>query len=366
MKNKKTLAILLIFMMLASLITACGNSYDISDVESKTEYMENATENGDGEETKEQKDDVFGDDSASASWAMGHGAKNPNRDKDGTILPFEYKGGEFSMDYTINAAGKGKTVGMLLFLNGEPQQYKIKDKSETTDYYHSFLIQKEEEEMDFTISFIPNQGKKGETLNLTVVAIYNADYQPDMKKTTSFGFYHNALPELYQLTFRADAEKEENAYKNVVDLLMNSHISTKKITNQFLTEELPQRGYDGFTMEMLKENMCYLVDCDNQMLIDNIDITNKKKLHITYRMVGGENTNWKTTFFINHEPVSENGVFSYKAEMTKGNIWILDVEVDTSKLRKINTFYAVSVPINVEVGRGLMSAEKTSSVVFYR
>lgn len=49
------------------------------------------------------------------------------------------------------------------------------------DYYHSFNIQKDEEKINFTMCFNPDKGKKGGTLNLTVVAIYNADYQTDMK-----------------------------------------------------------------------------------------------------------------------------------------------------------------------------------------
>lgn len=43
-------------------------------------------------------------------------------------MPFKYVGGEFSIDYTIDAVGKGKTIGLLLFLDGEPQQYSVKNK----------------------------------------------------------------------------------------------------------------------------------------------------------------------------------------------------------------------------------------------
>jgi hypothetical protein len=54
-------------------------------------------------------------------------------------------------------------------------------------------------------------------------------------------------------------------------------------------------------------------------------------------------------------------VISYDATLSKGNVWIIEATIDTSKLDDFNTFYAVAVAANNDC-----STNKTGSILLYK
>ena len=131
-----------------------------------------------------------------------HEAASADFSESGERLPFPYDGGEFRLDYRFSLTGKMDTVGFLLFLDGQPQPYKVNDATAEYEYCHSFPA---EEDQSFSFLFEPVTGRAGDTLTLTVVSITNPDFQPDMESTSSYGWYHKTLDSHIELKFNADA-----------------------------------------------------------------------------------------------------------------------------------------------------------------
>ncbi|MCR2050973.1 hypothetical protein NSB25_27515 [Acetatifactor muris] len=110
--GKRLLSLVMICGLLFT-ATACGN-YNIRDEDAPP--LQNTEEN------------PFAQSEESGSLgALSHGEVNPARDDAHNVLPYEYKGGEFTLDYQFVAEGKLNNIGFLLFLDGKPQAYKIND-----------------------------------------------------------------------------------------------------------------------------------------------------------------------------------------------------------------------------------------------
>ncbi|GAC40918.1 hypothetical protein [Paenibacillus popilliae] len=67
---------------------------------------------------------------------LGHGLVNPDRDENGDMRPLRYNGGELTIPYAVNASGKAKNVGFLVFIDGIPQPYKMNTTDTSYAYAH--------------------------------------------------------------------------------------------------------------------------------------------------------------------------------------------------------------------------------------
>jgi len=145
----KRIMILFLSLLLTITVTGCGkqriapggppdNSSAISD--------NNPFQSGD-----EASGGVLG--------SIGHGPVNPNRDGSGNMLPFVYDGGEMSIAYTVNASGKAKNVGFLVFVDGISQPYKI-DSDDAYKTMHILNLEKDDTDYPFSIIFDPVAGEK--------------------------------------------------------------------------------------------------------------------------------------------------------------------------------------------------------------
>ena len=142
---RKRRFLLSIICSLLFTVTACGN-YDIAD-----ENMDTPQNTEENPFTQSGEDGALG--------ALCHGPANPIRDDNQNVLPYEYNGGEFTLDYRFTAEGKLNAIGFLLFLDGKPQAYRINDTGAEYEYLHSFPISDKHEE-NFSFVFTPGTGKK--------------------------------------------------------------------------------------------------------------------------------------------------------------------------------------------------------------
>ncbi|GAB6107741.1 hypothetical protein [Fusibacter bizertensis] len=93
-----------------------------------------------------------------------------------------YSGQEIEIEYFVELEGISNNIGFLLFVNGKPQPYKIKNRIQNYEYLHSFNVDNGREE--FTFQFDVTSGQKDEIADLAIVSIYNPEFKPDMIETT--------------------------------------------------------------------------------------------------------------------------------------------------------------------------------------
>ena len=88
----------------------------------------------------------------------------------------------------------------FLFLGGKAQPYSLTQDGELS-YCHSIHTNGNGTVKNFSLFLQPIAGKTGETLDVTVISIYNPDFKPDMVETSGYGIYHSELPISFQLHF---------------------------------------------------------------------------------------------------------------------------------------------------------------------
>ena len=341
---KRLLLITMICVLILSL-AACGN-YTIDDTSPPSVSVETEDPFAAIEEN------VF-------LAAISHGTSNPNRAEDQRKLPFEYNGGEFSFDYKYSVTGKLNTVGFLLFLDGKPQPYRT-DRNESYEYCHIFPS---EETGVFTLSFYPQHGNAGDTLDLSIVSITNPDFRPDMKETSSYGWYHKSLEYWTELYFNESASADIPLQAKAADVFSNVTIQEEKITSAYI-EKLRQNGWDGVTMDDLDQSVYYTTDFNGSIVYDNFCLSDSDEVVFRYTICGTPSAEYDISFFIDHQAVYIDNDLSYHVALSKGNQWVFEITFDTSKMDSFHTFYVMAVPKNS--GSDVLLVLKSNSILLYQ
>ena len=247
--RKRFLSLAMIFV-LPFAVAACGN-YNIADENAPPQNVEEDPFAG----VQEDGDLGF----------LSHGEANPARADDQSVLPYEYHGGEFVLDYQFVSEGKLDSIGFLLFLDGKPQAYKVNDTGAEYEYLHCFRTSEKHEEK-FSFVFTPDTGEKGDTLNMTVVSVTRPDFQPDMKETSSYGWYHQSFVRVLKLHFNEDAPESDSIYGESITAFRDVSISEEKVTSSFIENELVKAGWDGVTMDTLDNSVYWTMTHDGEVV----------------------------------------------------------------------------------------------------
>ena len=288
---------------------------------------------------------------------LSHGAASPDFSKSGERLPFPYDGGEVRLEYRFSLTGKMDAVGFLLFLDGQPQPYKVDDATAEYAYCHSFPAG---EDQSVSFLFEPVTGSTGDTLALTVVSITNPDFQPDMESTTSYGWYHKTLDSRVELQFNADAPAAHSDLPPVREIFTQSDVREEKVTAQYVESELPKHGWGGVSMDTLDSGIYYTFSCDGGITYDNLRVSAPVTLRFT--MCGTAGTSYSIAFFLDHQPVKLGESTCYSVALSKGGVMELEAVIDPDKLGQFNTFYCVAVPRD----GGSATFFKTNSILLYK
>lgn len=286
-----------------------------------------------------------------------HEAASADFSESGERLPFPYDGGEFRLDYRFSLSGKMDTVGFLLFLDGQPQPYKVNDTTAEYEYCHSFPTA---EDQTFSFLFEPVTGSAGDMLALTVVSITNPDFQPDMESTSSYGWYHKTLESCVELQFNVDAPAAHSDLPPVREIFVQSDVWEEKVTAQYVENELPKYGWGGVSMDTLDSGIYYTFSYDGGITYDNQRVSAPVTLRFT--MCGTAGTSYSIAFFLDHRPVKFDESTCRSITLSKGGVMELEAVIDPDKLGQFNTFYCVAVPQGGASGPFF----KTNSILLYK
>ncbi len=331
--------------ILSFTVTACGN-YNIADENAPPQNVE--------------EDPFAGAEEEGDLGFLSHGEANPARADDRSVLPYEYNGGEFVLDYQFSSEGKMDSIGFLLFLDGKPQAYKVNDTGAEYEYLHCFQTSEKHEE-EFSFVFTPDTGKKGDTLSMTVMSVTRPDFRPDMKETSSYGWYHQSFERVLKLHFNEDSPGGDGNYGESKAVFRNVSISEEKITSSFIGNELVKAGWNGVTMDTLDNGVYWTISYDGELVYDNINLTGKDTLTVRCTLCGTAGARYGISFFLNHKPLSFDEAVSYDVTLSKGNVWIIEAVIDTAKLEGFNTFYAAAVAADND-----FVTSKTGSILLYK
>ena len=102
-------------------------------------------------------------------------AEERQKDSRGSFL--NYEGGEMRMPYFLESTGiiRQCGIGILLFVDGQPQPYRLSDTEEYT-YMHVFYP--DAPRITFDLCFVPVTGREGDELEVYIEALPSPEYMP--------------------------------------------------------------------------------------------------------------------------------------------------------------------------------------------
>lgn len=364
MKKSRTALSAIFLLVTICLISGCSRQEAVGNVspaqtDSTTQTPEAAsTENDTGNPFQADLNNTMN------LGSLGHGFVNPKLDETGKRLPLRYAGGELKIDYSVNASGAAKNVGFLIYINGIAQPYKT-DAESSYSYMHVMNLEEDNKDYPLLIIFTPVTGKKGETLPITITSVYNPAFIPDMKETSGYGGYQTTLDCIDSIIFEQDAASLDSLPAQAV--LQNVTQTTEPVTQTFLDTDLST--YHNVDMTTLDKRIYTKLYFDgNDVKFDsNLKVAQTGTLHVTYKMVGHPGVKYQSTLYLNHQALTDGQGVSFETTLTKGEISVLEADIDLSKIEDFSTFYVISTPCNADdFPEDVIVLEKTSSVLLYK
>lgn len=291
---------------------------------------------------------------------LSHGVDWGDDEKDFSVV---YEGGMLEIPYSMSGSGVCTSVGFLIFLDGIPQPYRIKDTNEEYKYMH--VVEGEEnEEKKFVISFVPVKGKSGDKVTLSINSIANPSFIPDMVSTFDYGVSHNSIEAVYDITFKQDAEimPEIPDTVNILNHLRDEQTDMDEEEKKYIEERsldaelnLDESVYDDLIMD------------ENSMLIDRkMDLSDKDTVHVSYIMMGHPGVEYKVNFYLDHQLLTDDSGEVYEIELVTGKMNTIEFDMDVSKVND-GSFYVVAVPVNAkDYPDDSIAAMKYQSIHLYR
>lgn len=232
---------------------------------------------------------------------------------------------EFDMYYQ-NGSFEAET-GFLIFVDGIPQTYCINNQSEPS-VMHKFDLTAGERRV-VHISFEPNTGKNGDVMNLQFASILEPSFIADQNE--SYGNTHRLLelaPSV--LTFEADSSGQGfSGYSNENSELIDNDIAERySLTSASAADTHTLSLYDNFADPDIfsKENGSVL---------------------LTLEDLGGQGAQYRTTIFVDNEPVKIESSYDYAEYYLKEGSYISQkITIPVDNTAEKHSVYAISVPID--------------------
>jgi PAS domain-containing protein len=193
-------------------------------------------------------------------------------------------------------------------------------------------------------------GKAGDKVGIYICGIIYPGFQPESEEEPSYQYYGKLLQTVpQQVRFEADAKAGEQEALFTVD----GQAIPEEIENTYeaifgvsLADAVSGQGY----VELYKEDS------------EEAYITGEPgELTLHFQMYGGEAGTYRTTVFVNHEPVMVDGKDYIETQLEENTMSQCDVTLDVSGLSERNTIYAVTVPADenyLEYGDVLKTASR--------
>lgn len=258
-------------------------------------------------------------------------------------VSFDYNGGELVIDYFIenDSADSSLEYGLFLFLEGVPQYFKIDDSNAENSFFHAFKLDANERK-EFQIIFTPTQGKAGETLEISFAGIFNPGFVPDSEKM-SYGVNHNmSSNNPFKLTFH-----ENTGYTGQNKQLKEEVLKNISYSEEEISTDMRKEYKHGDVNELDQSIYVELYEEGNYVRYNNKKIVSdgKEAVKLIFRGFGQEGVTYKTTFYLNHQPIGIQGHDYLEWHTIKGSIAEFKMNLDVSQLEGNNTLYSISVPI---------------------
>lgn len=249
-----------------------------------------------------------------------------------------YQGGEMELPYKIQAGGDiaNTGIGILLFLDGVPQPYRISDAPEYA-YMHT-VYPKDGEEYIVDIRFVPVVGQQGDDLEFYATTLLNpaASIDDDWQLPShTFGSCTSGT----RLKF--EAAPPTQAFPDKVRRLSNTSISYVDTTY----EEIGSWSED----DLLESQEAYIyVNGIGKLDDGNIiyQMSADKDIPLRFEVWGSPYVHYGVVFFVENEPVFPENGEPFFIDVRTGQKTVIEATLSMKEFDGESPVYAVLVPRN--------------------
>ena len=246
-----------------------------------------------------------------------------------------YEGGEMSIKFALKGYGRAgrNGVGILLFLDGRPQPYRLEGDTDY-QYMHRFTL---DNEMIYPVFyFTPVTGQAGDTLEMAALTIPYPDYLPSKENprrvTGTNGSFGLSFP------LQIDEAPVEAKMPEKLTLLSEPEITYEPCAPQ----DVLGWENDDFQIKYGHESEVNGVSNGPNVFAN----FHKEKLDLKYSLWGTTLVHYTVVYFLNNEPVYLPDGSCLDLEVQEGMKTVARLTMDMSTLTGEDCVYAVLVPRN--------------------
>ncbi len=342
MRGKRTyiLTALLAVVMLVCLVGCAGK--DVREQQSsKQKKAETTAVSEETEETEEEAVMGEGD-----SFDFGFADVS---EEEFTVFPYDKEYLEIPFHLKSERA-TGHDAGLLVFIDGIPQKYSIKEQPDRKEEIMQFFSLDKTYEQKITLQIKPNRGKKGEKVGIYVCSIVYPSFQPKSEEKPSYQYFG----QLGQVS-PVQLEYKKSVPRDAINMI-------KSEDGREISEDIIN-AIEMFSAKSLEESLedCVYVELYQNSIDETVMRAENGKIRLHMRLYGGVEGTYRTTVFVNNRPVKVKGKVAVESQMHANKMSELDFELDLAGYGEMNTIYAVTAPAGDAYLDMLRRCEKSDS-----
>ena len=266
-----------------------------------------------------------------------HIAMGPEGDalKGPTSPYYLYEGAELHIPYSITVEGNGRGIGLLLFLDGRPQPYKVGENGETKYMYTFDPIPGEKYIAD--IYFTPVAGQQGDMLELYGLTISSPNFSL-ADGAPAFVYTSGSCISGVQLKYEANPPEAEAVEQSMrLSNVKTTYVDTTYAevgtwSEQELLENVEMHGY--------------LNGKSDSGVSEIYGITEQEAVYLRYEIWGSPYVHYGLVWFVDNQPVFASEETLLPVEVQTGKKTVIEASLDMTGFDGESVVYAVLVPRN--------------------
>ncbi len=247
-----------------------------------------------------------------------------------------FAGEPIQVSFFLQGTGTDTEVGLILFLDGVVQPHRViqtSQKEGSSESDQDLIMSKHRVSSDgrteFTVSFIPATGRVGEVLGLTRLFLFEPSFAPETENQ-SFGIYQDGSPYLLA-PVKMEKDAPQLAEENLADVKTSPIPPSEKQANELNPSgRISQPQFLFYSGELLYPN---------KLVAEN------GQIDLTISIYGGVEADYRVTVFLNHQPINVVDHPNFIVRTYYDRISTYTFTLDVREYSRLNSLYAVIVPI---------------------
>lgn len=265
-----------------------------------------------------------------------------------------YSGEPIQISYFLQGTGSETEIGLMLFLDGVLQPHQIVKTNQQGDApppAQEMLMSKHRVSgngrVEFTVAFTPVTGAAGDELGLNAVFLFEPSFFPGTENQT-FGVYHDGRFQIpLSVIMNTSAHQQAEYYAGDVE-------TTPIPQSEKNSDELNPSG---------RISQPHFLFYAGDSYYPNKLIANNGQIELTASIYGGIQAAYRVTVFINNQPIKIAGHPHFIIATHYDQVSTYRFTLDVHDYGRLNSLYAVMVPVGQSYKDNDIYGVKTSSIL---